>query len=101
MSSHLLFSIHGVKIRATWGQTLYNPDHLLSLNNGKAPSTMDNFYKLLSNMPSPQQPIPTPDTIPPPPGRLLPDAPPTPEIVHVETPEAKETPPSSPQVRWL
>jgi len=61
---------NSVNVFSFWEYTLYDPDYLLSLENGstdKLSSTMTSFLNLLSDASSPERPIESPIFIPFPP----------------------------------
>ena len=62
----------GVNVTGVWGHTLYDPEYLLELNDGKAPLTMTSFLSLVGRAGVPLSPVNAPDTIPPPPDTLPP-----------------------------
>ena len=56
-----------VDVQSFSGQTLYDPDYLLELNEGKAPLTMKEFYKVISLADDPLEVFDMPNQLPPPP----------------------------------
>ena len=56
-----------VNVETDWGHTLYDPNHLLELNDGKTPLTMSGFMRVLSMAGDPAQPLKAPKQLPPPP----------------------------------
>ena len=56
-----------VNVESFWGHTLFDPDYLLSLNDGKAPLTMGGFLKVASLAGAPSKPLDAPMKIPAPP----------------------------------
>nr|AQX17842.1 putative photolyase-cryptochrome [Thalassocalyce inconstans] len=59
-----------VEVHECWGHTLFNPDHLLSLNGGKSPLNMTGFLNLVSKASTPPAPMEAPTSIPAPPNEL-------------------------------
>jgi len=58
---------YDVDVYANWGNTLFDPNTLLSLNNGKAPLRMNGLLGLVEKAPAPRAPLDPPTKIPPPP----------------------------------
>nr|AQX17843.1 putative photolyase-cryptochrome [Lampea lactea] len=67
-----IVNANDIEVYSNWGHILFNPDHILALNNGKTPVTMNVFLKLASSAPTPLKPIPAPEKIPPPPADFKP-----------------------------
>ena len=59
--------LHQVDVQSYWGHTLFDPDYLLELNNGKTPLTMTGLLKILSLAGDPPKPLGIPKELPPPP----------------------------------
>lgn len=56
-----------IDVSALWGHTMFDPEYLLSLNNGTAPLTMTSFLKLMYVTGHPPKPLDAPDKVTPPP----------------------------------
>ena len=60
-----------IQVHPMWGHTMFDPDYLLSLNNGEPPLTMTSFLNLMSTTGDPPKPKDPPKSIPPPPSTSL------------------------------
>ena len=60
-----------VKCFPLWGHTMFDPEYLLALCNGKAPLTMTSFLKLMAETGDPPKPVDPPKSVPPPPAENL------------------------------
>jgi len=58
---------HGVTVHACSGHTLYDPEYLLGLNQGKCPRNIEEFLKIISYADPPAAPLKSPNQIPAPP----------------------------------
>jgi len=55
---------HQVEVHSFWGHTLFDPEYLLELNNGKAPLTMTSFLNIASEACNPSKPADAPISLP-------------------------------------
>ena len=63
-------AMHQVDVQSFWGHTLFDPDYLLELNNGKTPMTMNEFMRIISLAGDPPKPLGVPKQLPPPPPEM-------------------------------